>query len=144
MADGRDDAADQLKQWKSQRGSQVPAGPPRFPRASHSEGSGEPRRRRARSPAGFRGTRALRAPGRPQISGGGRGALSPSRPRPHGLELCPGTPRHGGMEAASWPGATRALSAAWPRLLLLGSSGAALRPSRGPRAGMDGGGLFPS
>lgn len=26
MADGRDDAADQLKQWKSSRGSQVPAG----------------------------------------------------------------------------------------------------------------------
>lgn len=31
MADGRDDAADQLKQWKSQRGSQVPAGRGRSP-----------------------------------------------------------------------------------------------------------------
>lgn len=41
MADGRDDAADQLKQWKIHRGSQVPASTAREPRAE--------------SPAGFRG-----------------------------------------------------------------------------------------
>lgn len=120
MADGRDDAADQLKQWKSQRGSQVPAGHPRFPRASHREGSGE---RGASAPEGAELRRVPRDAGAPSARASPDQRRRARRPRPvpaspPRLGAVPGNAearRDGGCQLArSDKGAQRCLAPAAP------------------------------
>lgn len=96
MADSRDDASDQLKQWRSQRGSQVPPGArglrPSGPRSPPGtlRGNG-PARGGDDGPAG--GVAPLERPGGAGEPGAGarraRGLPPWSLTRPHGNSGCP-------------------------------------------------------